>query len=247
MRLHDKVIAITGGASGIGGATAVVCAREGARVVIGDISPADGREIVKKIIGAGGEAIFVQTDVTQDADAARLIEQAESSFGRLDVLVTCAGILQGAMVLVENFEETTWDRVLDVNLKGTFLCVKHAVPAIKRAGGGVILFVSSVAGVIRGSSSVAYGASKGGVHGFGLTLMELAGESIRVNVVCPGSIDTPLKRTAIADIAEMAGESREDAVSRERPGLGDPEGIGKILAFLASDDADFVRGTVFTR
>ncbi len=247
MRLHEKVIVITGGASGIGGATAVVCAQEGARVVIGDINIADGSEIVKKIIGGGGQAKFVQTDVTQDSDAGRLIEQAESSFGSLDVLITCAGILQGAMVPVENFDETTWDRVLGVNLRGTLLCTKHAVPAIKRAGGGVILFVSSVAGVIGGSSSVAYGASKGGVHGFGLTLMDLAGESIRVNVVCPGSIDTPLKRTAIADIAEMAGESGEDAVSSARPGLGDPEGAGKILAFLASDDADFVRGTVFTR
>ncbi len=247
MRLREKVIAITGGASGIGGATAVVCAREGAKVAIGDINSTDGRKIVKQITGAGGQAKFVQTDVTQNQDARRLIEQAESSFGRLDVLITCAGILQGAMVPVENFEETTWDRVLDVNLKGTFLCTKHAVPAIKRAGGGVILFVSSVAGVIGGSSSVAYGASKGGVHGFGLTLMKLAGDTIRVNVLCPGGIDTPLKRTAIADIAEMAGESGEDAVSSARPGLGDPEGVGKILAFLASDDADFVRGTVFTR
>ena len=163
MRLHEKVIVITGGASGIGGVTAVVCAQEGARVVIGDINIADGSEIVKKIIGGGGQAKFVQTDVTQDSDAGRLIEQAESSFGSLDVLITCAGILQGAMVPVENFDETTWDRVLGVNLRGTLLCTKHAVPAIKRAGGGVILFVSSVAGVIGGSSSVAYGASKGGV------------------------------------------------------------------------------------
>lgn len=248
MRLRDKVILITGGATGIGGATALVCGREGARVVVGDVNEADGSKVAARIVEAGGQARFVRTDVTREEDARGLIAGAESAFGRLDVLITCAGILQGSMTPVESFEEMVWERVIDVNLKGTFLCVKHAVAAMKRAGRGVIVCVASGAGVRGGSSSFAYGASKGGVHGFGLTLMDrLAADQIRVHVVCPGNLDTPLKRAQIAEAAKRAGQSPEAVVAAQRPHLGDPEGIGKILAFLASDEADYVRGTIFTR
>jgi NAD(P)-dependent dehydrogenase (short-subunit alcohol dehydrogenase family) len=248
MRLRDKVIVITGGATGIGGATALAGGWAGARVVVGDVNEQDGREVVSQIVRAGGQARFVQTDVTQEQDARRLVAGAESAFGRLDALITCAGILRGTMVPVEAFEEATWDGVMDVNLKGTFLCVKHAVAALKRAGRGVIVLVASGAGVRGGSSSYAYGASKGGVHGFGLTLMDkLTAENIRVHVVCPGSLATPLKLTQIAEAAKRAGQSPEEVVAAQRPHLGDPEGIGKILAFLASDEADYLRGTIFTR
>ncbi len=248
MRLRDKVVVITGGATGIGGATALVCGREGARVVVGDVNEADGGEVVSQIVRAGGQARFVQTDVTREEDARRLIAGAESAFGRLDALITCAGILRGSMTPVEDFEEAVWENVIDVNLKGTFLCVKHAVAAMKRAGRGVIVCIASGAGVRGGSSSFAYGASKGGVHGFGLTLMDrLAADQIRVNVVCPGGLATPLKLGQIAEAARLEGKSPEAAVASQRPHLGDPEGVGKILAFLASDEADYLRGTVFTR
>ena len=248
MRLRDKVIVITGGATGIGGATALVCGREGARVVVGDVNEADGCKVVSQVVEAGGQARFVRTDVTQEADARGLIAGAEAGFGRVDALITCAGVLRGSMTPVEAFEEAVWEGVIDVNLKGTFLCVKHAVPALRRAGRGVIVCVASGAGVRGGSSSFAYGASKGGVHGFGLTLMDrLATDQIRVHVVCPGNLDTPLKRAQIAEAARQAGRSPEEAVSSQRPHLGDPEGVGRVLAFLASEEADYVRGTIFTR
>lgn len=248
MRLRDKVVVITGGATGIGGATALVCGREGAKVVAGDVNEADGRQVVSRITEGGGQARFVRTDVTEEADARRLIAEATSAFGRVDALIACAGILRGTMVPVEDFEAATWDSVIDVNLKGTFLCAKHAVAAMKRTGGGVIVLVASGAGVKGGSSSYAYGASKGGVHGFGLTLMDrLAADHIRVNVVCPGGLATPLKLAQIAEAAEREGKSGEEAVAAQRPHLGDPEGVGNILAFLVSDGADYVRGTIFTR
>jgi NAD(P)-dependent dehydrogenase (short-subunit alcohol dehydrogenase family) len=248
MRLRDRVVLITGGATGIGAAAARACGREGARVLIGDLNEADGEETVARVVRDGGQARFARADVTDEDDARRLAAEAEAAWGRLDALITSAGVLRGSMVPVEDLEAETWDGVMDVNLKGTFLCVKHAVPALKRSGRGVILCVSSGAGVRAGSSSFAYGASKGGVHGFGLTLMDrLAPDGIRVHVICPGNLDTPLKRGQIAEAARTVGRSPEEALASQRPGLGDPEGVGKILAFLASDEADYVRGTIFTR
>jgi NAD(P)-dependent dehydrogenase (short-subunit alcohol dehydrogenase family) len=248
MRLRGKVVLITGGATGIGAAAALACGREGARVLIGDVNEADGKEAVDRVARAGGQARFAKADVTVEADARRLAAEAETAWGRLDVLITSAGVLRGSMVPVEDLEAATWDGVIEVNLKGTFLCVKHAVPALKRSGRGVILCVSSGAGVRAGSSSFAYGASKGGVHGFGLTLMDRLGpEGIRVHVICPGNLDTPLKRAQIAEAARATGRPADEAVAAQRPGLGDPEGVGRILAFLASDEAEYVRGTIFTR
>ena len=248
MGLREKVILITGGASGIGAAAADVCSRQGARVVIADIDETRGPEVASRIAAAGGQVRFVKTDITSEPEVRRLVESAESTFGRLNGLITSAGILRASMVPVEDLDEPTWQSVIDVNLKGTFLCVKHAVPALKRAGGGVVICVSSSAGVRGGSSSYAYGASKGGVYGLGLTLMDrLARESIRTHVVCPSGIDTPLKRAQIVAAAEISGESGEKAVAALAPDLGDPEGVGKVLAFLASDEAEYVRGTIFTR
>ena len=184
--------------------------------------------------------------MTREADCVALMSAAVESYARLDVLVCCAGILRGAFAPVEELAEATFDSVIDVNLKGTFLCVKHAVPWMKRAGGGVIICVASGAGVKGGSSSVAYGSSKGAVHGLAMTLEpKLAPLGIRVNDVCPGAIDTDMKRENVADAARAAGKPVDRALAGAN--LGDPMGVARILAFLASPDADFVRGTVFTR
>ena len=248
MRLKDKVVIVPGGASGIGKATALLFAAEGARVVVADLDRTQGMEIVDAIEAAGGEARFVRVDISVEADAAALSAAVERDFGRLDVLVNCAGIFLAPRVRVDLFAAETWERVIDVNLKGIFLTTKHAVQLMERSGGGVILFIASTAGVTSSSASVAYGASKGGVHGLAFTLAEqLEPANIRVNVVCPNDISTPLKLEAIREIAEREGQDPEAALEAWQSALGAPEGGARVLALLASDDAAYVRGTVFTR
>jgi 3-oxoacyl-[acyl-carrier protein] reductase len=194
----------------------------------------------------------VQTDVRREADCNALIECAWEAYGRLDSLVCCAGILRGSQVPVDELDGEIYSQVLDVNLKGTFNCVKAAVPrlragrSVRTTGGGVILLLASGAGVRGPSSSVAYGSSKGGVHGLFLTLEpRLAAQGIRVHDVCPGSIDTHMMRHAIVERARARGESPDRALGQAT--MGDPEGVARVLAFLASPEAEYVRGTIFTR
>jgi NAD(P)-dependent dehydrogenase (short-subunit alcohol dehydrogenase family) len=245
MRLKDKVVIVTGAASGIGRATAEVCAAEGAKLVLADLPSAALAEI-SALGGADRPALAVPTDVTRLADCQALVEAAETRWGRVDGLINCAGILQGAFLAVDDLDEETFRRVITVNLTGSFLASKAVVPAMKRAGRGVIVLIASGAGVRGGSSSVAYGSSKGGVHGLAMVLEpQLAPHGIRVNDVCPGSLDTPLKRQNVIDGAVAHGQSPDEALAKAH--LGDPRGVARILAFLVSDDADFVRGSIFTR
>ena len=136
MQLQNKIALVTGGATGIGAATAVMYAREGAKVVIADLNETDGKATARAIEAAGGTAQFVCTDVSQETDVAALVAAVEQRFGRLDVLVTCAGILLGAAVRIDQFDVEAWDAVIRVNLRGTFLCTKHAVPLMDNGGGG---------------------------------------------------------------------------------------------------------------
>lgn len=246
MRLQDKVVIITGAASGIGRATAEECAREGARLVLADLPSA---RTLGELAALGGEersALVVPTDVTRLSDCQAVAAAALARWGRIDALINCAGILQGAYRAVDELDEETFERVVDVNLTGSFRMCKAVVPAMRRAGHGVIVLIASGAGVRGGSSSVAYGSSKGAVHGLAMVLEpQLAPLGIRVNDVCPGSLDTPLKRQNVADGARARGESPEEALARAN--LADPRGVARILAFLVSDDADYLRGSVFTR
>ena len=244
MRLRDKVIIITGAASGIGRATTDICAAEGANLVLADLPSA----ALAALIAIGGEdrpATLVPTDVTVLADCVKLAQAAEAGWGRIDAVINCAGILQGAYTSVDDLDLEIFQRVIAVNLTGSFQVAKAVTPAMKRAGRGAIILIASGAGVRGGSSSVAYGSSKGGVHGLALVLEpQLAPFGIRVNDVCPGSLDTPLKRQNIVDGALASGKSPEEAL--KNADLPDPIGVARILAFLASDDADYVRGSVFT-
>jgi NAD(P)-dependent dehydrogenase (short-subunit alcohol dehydrogenase family) len=246
MSLAGRVSLVTGGATGIGRTAAVRYAREGARVAIADVNEAEGAAAVAEIEALGREAFFVRTDVRVEAEVQAAVDAVESRWGRLHVLLTAAGILQGAFVSIDDFELEMFARVMDVNTLGTFLSCKHAVPLIERSGGGVILCVASGAGIRGGSSSLVYGASKGGVNGFCMTLeRQLEPRGIRVNVVCPGSINTPLKRQNIRDAAVAQGVDPERHLAETR--LGDPEAVASILAFLASSEADYLVGPVFTR
>jgi NAD(P)-dependent dehydrogenase (short-subunit alcohol dehydrogenase family) len=246
MRLKDKAIVITGGATGIGRASAVACAQEGAKLVIADVNVAEAKKTVAMVQKVGGQAHFVLTDVSVEAQVAKLMEEAERRLGRIDVLVTAAGVLKASLTPVDEVGEEAWDQVIDVNLKGSFLAAKHAVPAMRRVGMGVIIMIASGAGVHGPSSSVPYGASKGGVHGLAMTLAaRLTDDNIRVIDICPGNINTPLKVGAIQQQVQRIGKAAR--AEEQMAELGDPQGVARIIAFLASDEADYLRGTLFTR
>lgn len=248
MRLRGKVVVVTGGARGIGGATAQLLAREGARVVIGDVRAGDANQTLGRIIADAGEATFVPTDVTDEESTRRLMAAAVERWDRIDVLVHAAGILKGATLLVDELDAATFDEVISVNLRGAFLCAKYAAAQMRKQRSGVMLLIASGAGVRGGSSSVAYGSSKGGVHGLSLVLApQLEPHGIRVHGICPGSLATELKLDNVADVARARGEDPVSARERAAFQLGDPMGVARVLAFLASDEADYVRGSVFTR
>ncbi len=244
MHLKDKVVLITGGAAGIGRAAAEVCAARGAQVIVTDFNEQQGAAVAAAIDG-----LFAPANVADEASVKQVFEQIDARYGRLDALITAAGVLKGAYVPVEEFPLDVFRQVVDVNVIGSFLCAKHAVPLMKKAGRGVIVLISSVAAT-NVSSSVAYGSSKGGVSSLGITLAgKLAPDNIRVNVVHPGGIKTNMKLSVIAREAEMKGQSAEQAWASAAAGaeLGEPEGVGRILAWLISDDADYVRGFLYTR
>jgi NAD(P)-dependent dehydrogenase (short-subunit alcohol dehydrogenase family) len=244
MDLTNKTILVVGGATGIGKAAADVCAARGATVIVADFNAQEGQQTASAIGG-----LFVPVNVADEASVQALFAQIAQRYGHLDVLIQTAGVLRGAYVPVADFPLETFQSVVDINATGSFLCSKYAVPLIKKAGRGVIVLVSSVAatGV---SSSVAYGTSKGSVTSLGITLAaKLAADNIRVNVVHPGGIKTNMKLSVIGREAELRGQSGEQAMAQAAAGaeLGEPEGVGKILAFLASDEADYVRGFLTTR
>ena len=244
--LEGRVIVVTGGASGIGRATAELCAQRAAHVVVADVAVDHGTELAADLSSRGHSAMFVECDVSNESDVHELMDRTTRAFGRLDVLIACAGILEGAAIGVEDLDVETFDRVLDINARGSFLCAKHAIRAMGPSGDGVVLLLASGAGVTAGSSSYAYGASKGAVHGLGLVLQNrLQGRSIRVNTVAPGSIATPLKHKNVEDVGRSVGTD-EATIRRRQAELFDPSGVARVLSFLASPEADYVRGTVFT-
>ncbi|MCB0089245.1 MAG: SDR family oxidoreductase [Caldilineaceae bacterium] len=244
--MDNKVILITGGIQGIGGATAQICAERGARVIVVDINADKGEAFASSMRSSGHDVQFYRLDVRDAAAVEAVFAQVQESYGHLDVLICAAGVLEGALLQPEEFPLETFDFVMDVNVKGAFLCVKYATPLLAASEKGVIILVASGAGVIGGSSSIAYGTSKGAVNGLGMTLEGHLGQrGIRVNVVCPGSIETELKLNQMRAAAAYQGQefSQEEASKR----LGNPLGVGKLLAFLASDEAEYVKRNMFTR
>jgi NAD(P)-dependent dehydrogenase (short-subunit alcohol dehydrogenase family) len=238
MRLKDKVALVTGGASGIGRATAELFASEGARVVVADFTVDGGNETVKSIQNAGGEAIFIQVDVSDSGQVTRMVDAALKAFGRIDILFNGAAILLYGTVL--ETDEKAWNRLLSINLTGTFLCCRAVLPHMIRQGGGSIINVASTVGAHDAcANAVAYVTSKGGVTLFTKAMaIDHAKQGVRVNALVPGATDTPMIRKALApDALKALAESHP--IGR----LGRPEELAKAVLFLASDDASFVTGS----
>jgi NAD(P)-dependent dehydrogenase (short-subunit alcohol dehydrogenase family) len=235
----DKVAIVTGGSGGIGRATALAFARRGAKVVVADIDVSGGEETVRMIEDEGGEAFFVETDVSQAQDVQEMVERTIETYGRLDFAFNNAGI-EGERAPTADTSEENWNRVIDINLKGVWLCMKHEIPRMLEEGGGVIVNTSSVAGRVGFAQIPAYTASKHGV--IGLTkaaALEYATENLRVNAVCPGVIDTEMVERYIGGDEDL----REQLLSSQPMGrMGQPEEIADLVVCLCSEGTSFVTG-----
>ncbi|RLC93555.1 MAG: short chain dehydrogenase [Chloroflexi bacterium] len=233
---QGRVALVTGAASGIGRATALAFAREAAKVVVVDILADEGEETVSLIKEAGGEAIFVKCDVARSAEAAAAIEAAVSTYGALDCAFNNAGI-EGRMALTPDFEEEEWDRIINTNLKGVWLCLKYEIPQMLKQGGGVIVNTASVGGVVGLQGLSPYCASKGGVVQLTRAVaLEYAQSNIRVNAVCPGGIRTAMSRR-LAKQPQM-GKTLPAPMHR----WASPDEVAAAVIWLCSDASSFVTG-----
>ena len=243
--LKDKKIIITGSATGIGkSVTARLCAF-GAKVAALDINKEKGSETVFNAIEYGGDIKFFEIDVKNEISVKKNIQEATSWLGGIDVLIHIAGILEGADTEINNFPEDIWNKVIDVNLRGSFLVTKYVSKIMIKQNSGVIILTSSGAGVHGGSSSYAYGSSKGGVHGLSLVLEQnLSKYNIRVNDVLPGSVKTPLK---VKNVKDTHKNNDKLSVDQRIEKLVSPDEISKVYAFLASDEASMIKGSIRTK
>ena len=238
-QLEGKVSLITGGGSGIGKATALAFAREGSKVVVADVNVDGGDETVRLIQDTGGEATFVRADVSNASDVSAMVDHAVQTYNRLDCAFNNAGI-SGGPGRIHEYTEDDWSRVLDINLTGVWLCLKYEIIQMLNQGGGAIVNTASVMGLVGGSRSPAYGATKHGVVGLTKTAaVDYAQSGIRVNAVCPGYIRTPMIEQGI--LLDPGGEER--VVSRHpMHRLGTPEEVAETVVWLCSDAASFVTG-----
>jgi NAD(P)-dependent dehydrogenase (short-subunit alcohol dehydrogenase family) len=235
MKLTDRVAIITGAASGMGKAMATLFADEGASVVAADIDDTGGKQTADEINLSNGKAVFIHTDVSKPSDVKNLVDEAMDEFSKIDILVNNAGIFM-KMTPIEEIDETVWDRIYSVNVKGIFHGAKYVVPVMKKSGGGVIVNTASMTGHRPGSMQSAYASSKGATITLTMALAnELAPYKIRVNCICPALTETPMLFNSelwehVSDAPHPLGR------------LSKPEDIARAALYLASDDASMVTG-----
>jgi NAD(P)-dependent dehydrogenase (short-subunit alcohol dehydrogenase family) len=241
-----KVVIVSGGARGIGEAASAAFAREGYRVALADIDRQAGERVTQNIRSGSREAIFICADVSRAEGAQEVVQKTVAAFGGVDVVFNNAGIQPPeSYKTAEDLDEAVWDRVMDVNVKACFLLCKHAIPEMRKRGGGVIVNNASVQGLQSQKLVPAYAASKGAVLSFTRNLaLDYAGENIRVVAICPGSVDTPMLRATAAmnspgdSEAVLAEWGRKHPVGR----IGRPAEIAEVVVFLASEKASFITG-----
>ena len=242
--LQGKVALVTGGASGIGRATAELFAQEGAAVVIVDIQTAEGEATATALQTRGSRALFLQADVTSAADCERAVAGTVAAFGRLDIVFNNAGIIRRATVLETT--EVEWDRVMAVNVRSIFLMCKYAIPVMARGGGGSIINTGSGWGLKGGANAVSYCASKGAVVNMTRALaIDHGAQKIRVNAICPGDTDTPMLRNEASQLGQAEERFLAEAADRPLGRYAQPVEIAQAVLFLASDAASYVTGTAF--
>jgi NAD(P)-dependent dehydrogenase (short-subunit alcohol dehydrogenase family) len=243
MRLREKVALITGVASGMGRQAALTFAREGARIIGCDVGETGGRETAEMVRRAGGDMLFVPADVSTEAEVAATVRDGVARYGRLDILYNNAGIGPPEDGLVTELSLEVFERVIRINVTGTFLFSKHAIPHLIKAGGGSVINVSSIAAMIGGEAlpATAYGTSKAAVIGLTKRLaIQFARERVRVNAVCPGPIDTPILAPYFADPELKQRFFQRAPIGR----IGVPDDVVNLCLYLASDESSFVTGSV---
>ena len=239
MRVKDKVVIITGSGSGIGKETALLFAKEGAKVAVADVNEKGGVETVENIKKSGGEAFFAKLDVSRREQIKQVVKDTIAKYGKIDVLINNAGIIQDALVV--KMTEEQWDKVININLKGPFNCIQAVVEQMMNQGSGVIINISSIVALYGNVGQVNYAATKAGLIGMTKTLAkELGKKGIRVNAVAPGFIYTPMTAKVPEKILEMM---KEKTPLRR---LGKPEDVANTLLFLSSDEASFINGAVIS-
>lgn len=240
MRFAEKVVAITGGAQGIGEATSITFAQAGAAVVVIDQNTKQGRNVVERIERNGGRALFIEADVSREPDVAAIPSLANEAFGGVDILVNNAGI-GGDGTVVENSPEV-WDRVLSVNLRSVYLCCHFVIPMIESRGGGAIVNVGSVQSCVGNTRAAAYIASKFGLLGLTKAMAVDHSPLIRVNAVLPGSVDTSMFRKGAEGSKSVEKYIERMAERQLLKRIGKPQEVAEAIAFLASDAASFITG-----
>ena len=240
-RMEGKVVLVTGGSSGIGRATALAFAREGAKLSVAARRMQEGQETIHQITEAGGEAVFIQTDVTKAQEVKVLVERTVDQYGQLDCSFNNAGIEGPTWIPTADYAEADWDQVMDINVKGTFLCIKYAIPHLLEQGKGAIVNMSSVVGLVGGRATPAYTTSKHALIGLTKAVaLEYADRGIRVNAVCPGVIRTELAERLFLHDPEIA-KRMTDLHPMGR--IGAQEEVAEAVVWLCSDAASFVTGT----